>query len=242
MTATSLLEAVRGPSTRVEDQPMTDPMAEAMTGAATGTGGAATRRASGRGPVDEDVPDADEQARRTFAEDFGLLWESIGSSLMDGRILGYLMVMRPPYISSAGLAATLAASAGSVSMSTRRLVESGFAKRQVVPGDRSHYFRVEQDVWGSWLAGERRYLDMERQVIERGLELFADDPADEVVRQRLVNGRDYLRWVATYHRRMLADWEEFKRARDAGEHGPDAAGPGTGETGAGDDRTWEVSR
>ena len=187
------------------------------------TGGGAAGAAVSRPDLGEDEPSEDAD-RRAFAEEFGLMWESIGSPLMDGRILGYLMVMRPPFISSAGLAAALNASAGSVSMATRRLVESGFIKRQVVPGDRSHYFRVERDIWGSWLAGERRYLDVERQLIERGLDLLTDDPADEAVRQRLVNGRDYFLWLTTYHRRMLADWEEFKRQRDSGTPGPAASG------------------
>jgi hypothetical protein len=27
--------------------------------------------------------------------------------------------------------------------------------------------------------------------------------------------RDYMTWLETYHRKMLEDWEEFKRQRDA---------------------------
>ena len=157
----------------------------------------------------------DDTARRDFVEQFAVMWEMAGSSLMDGRILGYLMMMRQPYISSADLGAALSASAGSVSMSTRRLVESGFIKRHVVPGDRSHYFRAEDDVWGSWLAGERRYLDRQRVTIEQGLAVL--DPADaqdEEVRRRLVNGRDYMSWISQHHRKMLLDWEAFKARRD----------------------------
>lgn len=158
---------------------------------------------------------ADEAARREFVEQFAVMWEMAGSALMDGRILGYLMMMREPYISSADLGSALSASAGSVSMSTRRLVDSGFIARHVVPGDRSHYFRAEDDIWGSWLAGERRYLDRQRVTIEQGLAVL--DPADErdeEVRHRLVNGRDYMTWVSRYHRKMLADWEAFKADRD----------------------------
>ncbi|MBK0296098.1 hypothetical protein IAE22_27775, partial [Bacillus sp. S34] len=39
----------------------------------------------------------------------------------------------------------------------------------LVPGERSHYFRAEADVWGSWLASERKYLDRQRDIIGRGL-------------------------------------------------------------------------
>ncbi len=98
-------------------------------------------------------------------------------------------------------------------------METGFLKRHVVPGERSHYFRADNDVWGSWLAGERRYLDREREMIEYGLSLIADsaDERDVPVRQRLINGRDYFGWIAAYHHKMLADWEAFKAARDAGD-------------------------
>jgi DNA-binding transcriptional regulator GbsR (MarR family) len=172
-------------------------------------------------PSDDRTPattpgDADgDAARRDFVEQFAVMWELAGSALMDGRILGYLMMMREPYVSSADLGSALSASAGSVSMSTRRLVDSGFIKRHVVPGDRSHYFRAEDDVWGSWLAGERRYLDRQRITIEQGLAVL--DPADErdeEVRRRLVNGRDYMAWISNRHREMLADWQAFKADRD----------------------------
>lgn len=158
------------------------------------------------------VVDEKEAARRAFAEDFGLFWESAGSPRMEGRILGYLLIMDAPYISSADLAAVLNASAGSVSMTTRRLVEAGWARRHAIAGDRSHYFRMENDVWGGWLAGERKFLEKQRDLMERGLELGITDGD---ARQRLVNGRDYMTWVISYHRKMLVDWEAAKAERDA---------------------------
>ena len=133
---------------------------------------------------------------------------------MEGRILGYLLIMEQPFISSADLATVLNASAGSVSMTTRRLTEAGFVKRHAVAGDRSHYFRMENDVWGSWLAGERKFLEKERDLLEQGLALVGSD--DSSARERLIIGRDYMTWVISYHRKMLADWQAVKLARDAG--------------------------
>jgi DNA-binding transcriptional regulator GbsR (MarR family) len=152
-----------------------------------------------------------EEQRRQFAEDFSLTWEQAGSPRMDGRILGYLMVMEEPFISSADLAAVLQASAGSVSMSTRRMVDAGFIRRHVVPGDRSHYFRADPDPWGSFLAGERRYLNMERDVIEAALAETAEH--ELAARARLTNARDYMVWLAAYHHKMLDDWEAYKAGR-----------------------------
>lgn len=157
--------------------------------------------------------DAREQARRDFAEEFAIAWEDVGSPRMDGRILGYLMVMDAPYISSSDLAAVLNASAGSVSMSTRRMVEAGFIRRHAIAGDRSHYFRADRDPWGSFLAGERGYLGRLSKAIEDGLTATPLD--EEAAQTRLTNAKDYMNWLAGYHRTMLAEWEAFKARRDA---------------------------
>jgi len=163
----------------------------------------------------EPTDESREQYRRQFAEDISVIWEMAGTSRMDGRVLGYLMIMDRPFISSADLAAALGASTGAVSMSTRRLIDTNFIRRHSVPGDRSHYFMAEEDPWGSFLANERRYFDREIRVLDAGLQWTGDH--EEAARVRLTNGRDYLRWVQDYHHKMLRDWVEHKRARDAGE-------------------------
>ncbi|MBN9154669.1 MAG: transcriptional regulator [Microbacterium sp.] len=166
--------------------------------------------------VSEQEPDPLSEQRRAFADDFATMWSATGAPIMDGRVLGYLMIMRREYISSADLAAALEASAGAVSMSTRRLVDSGFAKRRIIPGDRNHYFYSDEDVWGTWLAGERRYLDRQRDNIEQGMGVVADsdDPGDRMAYRRMRNGRDYMRWLRDYHYKMLEAWEAYKAERD----------------------------
>jgi DNA-binding transcriptional regulator GbsR (MarR family) len=167
-------------------------------------------------PAEHDVYlDAD---RQDFVEDLAVMMNhAAGLPLTDGRVLGYLMMTQADHTSSAQLAQGLQASSGAISMATRRLVESGFVKRHVIPGDRRHYFRTETDVWGSWLATERRYLDRQRDVIARGLATTdPDDPADAPVRERLENGRDYMTWLQGHHRAMLEEWEAFKAERRSG--------------------------
>ncbi|WP_019546006.1 transposase [Streptomyces sulphureus] len=155
--------------------------------------------------------------RASFVEEMGLLWEAVGSARMDGRIIGYLIVTDEPYVSSAQLAKALKVSAGSISLATRRLVEAGFVKRHAIPGERSRYFRMEDDVWGSFLAGERRFLEEQRQLGEKALELLDDE--EEGPRRRLQNMIDYMRWVQGAHRQLLASWKAYRGA----EH-PDVAG------------------
>lgn len=148
---------------------------------------------------------------RTFVEDFAFAWGAAGNPRMDGRVLGLLLIVDRPFLSSAQIAEMLGASAGAVSMSTRALVSLGFLKPHSLPGDRSRYFRVEEDVWGSFLAGERDYARRITSTIEYGLDAVSEDAVGP--RTRLNNARRYMVWLVGYHRKMLSDWEAY---RDSG--------------------------
>ncbi|HEY0217266.1 MAG TPA: MarR family transcriptional regulator [Cellulomonas sp.] len=165
-------------------------------------------------------------AEQQFVEEFALTWENSHSPRMEGRVVGLLMIVDRPYLSSQQIAALLHASAGAVSGATRRLLEVGFVKRHVIPGDRNHYFRAEDDIWGSFLAGERLYLRRLGRVIEDGL--AATDPDAAGPRRRLGNAQHYMEWLAGYHRKMLADWQVYRDAHAQGPAGAPPAG-GTGE-------------
>jgi hypothetical protein len=170
-----------------------------------------------------------DDATRTFVEDFASSWESANNARMDGRVLGLLIIVDEPYLSSARIAHLLQASTGAVSMATRALVTVGFLKRHALPGDRAHYFRVEDDVWGAFLSGEREYLRRMKGTVIGGLGLV---PADATgPRTRLRNAQRYMTWLEGYHRKMLADWEAYRDAVsdddavDAEGAGPDGAPP-----------------
>lgn len=143
-----------------------------------------------------------------WVEQFALTWEGVNSPRMEGRIVGLLIIVERPYLSSQQIARLLTASAGAVSTATRRLVEIGFIQRHAIPGDRNHYFRVEDDIWGSWLEGERSYLPRFQRVIDEGL--AAQPDVDAGPRRRLVNARNYMEWLAGHHRKMLAEWQAYR--------------------------------
>jgi hypothetical protein len=99
--------------------------------------------------------------------------------------------------------------------STRRLAEVGFIKRVTQAGRRGYFFKIEDDVWGAFLAGERGYLEKRAAFAESILELLGPD--DDAPRRRVTNMRDYMVWLRSYHRKMLSDYENFKRERAAEE-------------------------
>jgi DNA-binding transcriptional regulator GbsR (MarR family) len=149
-----------------------------------------------------------DETRRDIVDDMGMLWEELGMPRSEGRIVGCLMLSNVAAMSSADLMSELGMSAASISTATRRLAEVGFIKRVTQAGRRGHFFRVEDDVWGAFLAGERGYLDKRVAFAESVLgQLGADDDGP---RRRVQNMRDYMSWLRTYHRKMLGDYEQFK--------------------------------
>lgn len=88
----------------------------------------------------------DESASR-FVEQVGRFWESWGQPRTAGRMLGWLMICDPPEQSSAELLEALGASVGSVSTTTRQLVQIGMVDRVTFPGNRASYFRLHEHAW-----------------------------------------------------------------------------------------------
>ncbi|WP_104090405.1 GbsR/MarR family transcriptional regulator [Arthrobacter sp. GMC3] len=152
--------------------------------------------------------EADRQ-RRAFAEEFGLLWESRGFPPMDGRVVGYLLIMDEPYISSGKLAADLGASPSSVSLATRRMLDVGYIRRHIVSGDRSHYFRLASDPWGGTLDQSLAYFGRMQALMDRGTALV--EPQNGETRQQLRLGHAHMVWLAETHRRWTEEWETYKK-------------------------------
>lgn len=159
------------------------------------------------------------EATRAFIEDFAYAWGAAGNQRMEGRVLGLLLITDEPYLSSSRIAELLRASTGAVSMSTRSLVNLGFIKPHSIPGDRNHYFRAEDDVWGSFLAGERDYVQRINSTILFGLDILPE--GDSAPRRRLDNALRYWEWLGGYHRQMLAAWERYRDSVEDVDDGTD---------------------
>ncbi|MGW8484644.1 GbsR/MarR family transcriptional regulator [Microbacterium sp. NPDC055903] len=154
--------------------------------------------------------------QRAFVEQFALAWQATTSNRMEARIIALLMIVDRPQLSSSEIAALLTASAGAVSTATRHLTEVGFIHRVAIPGDRSYYFAVEEDVWGGFLGSERHYLRMLSAAIESGMD---EIDAGGLPQRRLRNARNYMTWLSGYHSKMLADWQAYRDAQeDADDH------------------------
>jgi DNA-binding transcriptional regulator GbsR (MarR family) len=137
-----------------------------------------------------------------------VLWTELGSPRMQGRVLGYLMLSNAPYVSSAELVEALHASTGSISTATKVLVDEGFIKRVAIAGQRSFFFRAEDDVWGAFLVTEARYLRRRQLFADRALQELGPD--DERPRTRFLNMRDYHEWLAEHRYETHESWARYK--------------------------------
>ena len=107
-----------------------------------------------------------------FVEEVGIVFEHTGLPRMAGRIFGWLLISDPPHQSTDELAEALLASKGSISTSTRLLIQIGLIERLSLPGVRHDYFRLRPDAWRHMIKhGLEDEVKMFRQLAERGLEL-----------------------------------------------------------------------
>ena len=152
----------------------------------------------------------EEQSR--YVEEFGLLFGQFGLSRMLGRVLGVLMISDPPERSAEELAEALGASRGSISQTTRSLIQMGLVQRWSRPAERRGYFRVKPGAWHSIMRREMEALGSFREAAERGLVLL--DSQDPNARRNLEEMRDFYAYWEKEMPAVMERWEEESKARD----------------------------
>ena len=122
------------------------------------------------------MPDNLHNEERNFVEEVGIVFEQTGLPRMAGRIFGWLLISDPAYQSSAELAEVLMASKGSISTTTRLLMQIGLIERFVIPGERHDHFRLRKDALQRTIRhGLEDEIKMFRNLAEQGLELMKDE-------------------------------------------------------------------
>ncbi|UCR89692.1 GbsR/MarR family transcriptional regulator [Mycetocola spongiae] len=153
--------------------------------------------------------------RAWFVDSFAGFWQNGGGTRIGGLIAGYLLLSESDGVGAEELARELDVSRGSVSSHTRALEQQGFVRRVRRPGDRTHYYVMDADVWGGFLEQEQAYLRDQRALAEEALARAR--PAG-LAYQRVRNMRDYMGWVLD-NRSLGSEWQRFKDERDAAEGG-----------------------
>ena len=105
-----------------------------------------------------------------------------GMPPMAGRMWAYLAICDPPQRTAAEIAERLHASRGSISSMARLLEQVGLLRRGTKPGDRREYFSVPPDAARSLMEKSIHQLRASREVLDAGLALIADRPAESKAR------------------------------------------------------------
>jgi DNA-binding transcriptional regulator GbsR (MarR family) len=153
-----------------------------------------------------------DEERVRYVEEFGLLFGQFGLSKMLGRVLGVLMISDPPERSAEELAEELGASRGSISQTTRSLIQMSLVQRWSRPGERRDYFRIKPGAWHEIMRREMEALGSFRKMAERGLDLL--DSEDPHARRSLEEMRDFYTYWEEEMPAVLQRWEKKSRSRD----------------------------
>ena len=81
-------------------------------------------------------------AQRELIEEFGLLYEQMGSTRMSGRVAGWLLLCDPPVQSLTEIADGLGVSKAAVSGAARLLLQTRVVERAGEPGQRGDFYRL----------------------------------------------------------------------------------------------------
>lgn len=146
------------------------------------------------------------EEQQHFVEDFGLALEQAGLPRMMGRLWGYLLISDPPHQSAEDLAKALQASRGSISTTTRSLMQMGLIDKVSFPGERRDYFRIRSGVWADLLERRTRIVSDWRQMAERGLEVMDSEEPETLL--RLQEMRDIM---AFYEQELPALTERWRK-------------------------------
>jgi hypothetical protein len=140
-----------------------------------------------------------------YLERWGMLFELLGGARMMGKILGWLVVCDPPEQSAADIATAVGASAGTVSTTTRALMQASMIERIGIPGERRAHFRVRSGMWGQLLKTRMSYIVSLGKLVDQGLALSAGD--DEAT-LRLRELGSYCNFIERELPDFVARWEQ----------------------------------
>ncbi|WP_086839163.1 GbsR/MarR family transcriptional regulator [Amycolatopsis kentuckyensis] len=116
-----------------------------------------------------------------------------------GRILGLLMICDPPERSAGRIAETIRASRASLTSNLRFLAAIGLVRKVRVPGDRTAYYRIEDDAWHKVIQRKLDGLGAFGEIAEEGAKLAGGSgPRTERIRAAQ-QSLTWLRDIAARH-------------------------------------------
>jgi DNA-binding transcriptional regulator GbsR (MarR family) len=147
-------------------------------------------------PDREQIQDWVERVAAAFAQHFGL-------PPITGRILGWLLICDPPEQSAGEIADAIGASRASLTTSMRLLTVGDLVRRRTRPGDRTTYFRIDDDAWEKVILQRIVAMASLREITEDAMKLVGPD-SERAARVRAAH--EFFGWLS----------EVFASSRGAG--------------------------
>ncbi|MET9024948.1 hypothetical protein ABZW96_04920 [Nocardia sp. NPDC004168] len=110
-----------------------------------------------------------------------------------GRILGLLMICDPPEQSAGQIAEAIHASRASLTSNMRLLTTIGLVRKVRIPGDRTAYYRIEDDAWEKVIHRKIAGLGAFGDIAEDGLSLVGG--TDPALTERIRAAQQALTWL-----------------------------------------------
>jgi DNA-binding transcriptional regulator GbsR (MarR family) len=101
--------------------------------------------------------------------------EQYGMPPITGRILGWLMICDPAEQSATEIADAIGASRASLTTNMRLLTAGHYVRRGTRPGERTSYYRIDEDAWRRAVRRKLASLDSFRDITGDGLALLGAD-------------------------------------------------------------------
>jgi DNA-binding transcriptional regulator GbsR (MarR family) len=127
-----------------------------------------------------------ERVAAAFAQQFGL-------PPITGRILGWLMICDPPEQSAGEIATAIGASRASLTTSMRLLMVGELVRRRTRPGERTTYFRIDDDAWEKVIRQRMAAMASLRDITHDAMTLIGPDNARA---SRVRAAHDFFGWLS----------------------------------------------
>jgi DNA-binding transcriptional regulator GbsR (MarR family) len=158
-----------------------------------------------------------QQEKLTYIEESGLLFEQLGMTRMAGRVFGYLIISDKDAVSFDDIREILKASKGSISGTTKMLLNAGLIESVSLPGDRKTYYRPSRMKVGSILKARIQLFKNFSEMIQKGREL---KEREDDISDWLFEVSTFYSWVGNQINEVVDRWEEDKEEimKQHGEH------------------------
>ncbi|WP_280450179.1 GbsR/MarR family transcriptional regulator [Nocardia brasiliensis] len=140
-----------------------------------------------------DLGDAERERLMEWVERLTAFLAQDGVPPIAGRCLGWLMVCDPPEQSAAEIGAAIGASRGSLTTNLRVLMAMGFVDKRTRAGERTAYYRVDDNAWQRVVQRQVAGLAAFRELAADGMTLLGPGTVRSA---RIQEAHDTFDWMA----------------------------------------------